>query len=64
MTLELVHSSPTIEMTQRVLRMQQDALIMKNEMTRAEARAVFLILEDTLCNLSRVIARADWESMR
>ncbi|MBR0802868.1 hypothetical protein M2232_002332 [Bradyrhizobium japonicum] len=63
MTLELVHSSPTIEMEQRVLRMQSDALILKNEMTRAQARAVFLILQDARDNLSRVIDRAEWDGV-
>ncbi|MBR0747352.1 hypothetical protein JQ582_25790 [Bradyrhizobium japonicum] len=63
MTLELVHSSPTIEMEQRVLRMQSDALILKNEMTKAQARAVFLILQDARDNLSRVIDRAEWDGV-
>ncbi|MET4197447.1 hypothetical protein [Bradyrhizobium sp. LA6.12] len=63
MTLELVHCSPTIEMEQRVLRMQSDALILKNEMTRAQARAVFLILQDARDNLSRVIDRAEWDGV-
>ncbi|MEY9397979.1 hypothetical protein ABIF66_008801 [Bradyrhizobium japonicum] len=63
MTLELVHSSPTIEMEQRVLRMQSDAMILKNEMTKAQARAVFLILQDARDNLSRVIDRAEWEGV-
>ncbi|GAB9179433.1 hypothetical protein [Bradyrhizobium diazoefficiens] len=63
MTLELVHSSPTIEMEQRVLRMQSDALILKNEMTKGQARAVFLILQDARDNLSRVLDRAEWEGV-
>ncbi|MGC0395244.1 MULTISPECIES: hypothetical protein [Bradyrhizobium] len=63
MTLELVHSSPTIEMEQRVLRMQSDALILKNEMTKAQARAVFLILQDARDNLSSVLDRAEWEGV-
>ena len=63
MTVELVHSAPSIEMEQRVLRMQQDALILKNEMTKAQARAVFLILQDTRDNLSRVLDRAEWEGV-
>ncbi|MHC2284999.1 hypothetical protein [Bradyrhizobium barranii] len=63
MTLELVHSSPTIEMEQRVLRMQSDALILKNEMTKAQARAMFLILQDARDNLSRVIDRAEWDGV-
>ena len=63
LTLELVHSSPTIEMEQRVLRMQSDALILKNEMTKAQARAVFLILQDARDNLSRVIDRAEWDGV-
>ncbi|WP_271612843.1 hypothetical protein [Bradyrhizobium sp. CCBAU 21362] len=63
MTLELVHSSPTIEMEQRVLRMQTDALILKNEMTKGQARAVFLILQDARDNLSRVLDRAEWEGV-
>ncbi|MBR0948517.1 hypothetical protein ABIF68_006988 [Bradyrhizobium japonicum] len=63
MTLELVHSSLTIETEQRVLRMQSDALILKNEMTKAQARAVFLILQDARDNLSRVIDRAEWDGV-
>ncbi|QIO34354.1 hypothetical protein [Bradyrhizobium sp. 1(2017)] len=63
MTLELVHSALTIEMEQRVLRMQSDALILKNEMTKAQARAVFLILQDARDNLSRVLDRAEWEGV-
>ncbi|MCK1281315.1 hypothetical protein IVB46_39465 [Bradyrhizobium sp. 61] len=63
MTLELVHSSPTIEMEQRVLRMQSDALILKNEMTKGQARAVFLILQDARDNLSCVLDRAEWEGV-
>lgn len=63
MTLELVHSSPTIEMEQRVLRMQSDALILKNEMTKGQARAVFLILQDARDNLSSVLDRAEWEGV-
>ncbi|MET3308072.1 hypothetical protein [Bradyrhizobium diazoefficiens] len=63
MTLELVRSSPTIEMEQRVLRMQSDALILKNEMTKGQARAVFLILQDARDNLSRVLDRTEWEGV-
>ncbi|UGX98759.1 hypothetical protein G6321_00028045 [Bradyrhizobium barranii subsp. barranii] len=63
MTLELVHSSLTIETEQRVLRMQSDALILKNEMTKAQARAVFLILQDARDNLSSVLDRAEWDGV-
>lgn len=63
MTLELVHSSPTIDMEQRVLRMQSDALILKNEMTKGQARAAFLILQDARDNLSSVLDRAEWEGV-
>ncbi|UEM17008.1 hypothetical protein J4G43_023955 [Bradyrhizobium barranii subsp. barranii] len=63
MTLELVHSSLTIETEQRVLRMQSDALILKNEMTKAQARAVFLILQDARDNLLSVLDRAEWDGV-
>jgi hypothetical protein len=63
MTLELVHSQPTVEMEQRVLRLQSDALILKNEMSKAQARAVFLILQNTRDNLSKVLDRAEWEGV-
>jgi hypothetical protein len=43
--------------------MQSDALILKNEMTKAQARAVFLILQDARDNLSRVIDRAEWDGV-
>ncbi|QOG21354.1 hypothetical protein [Bradyrhizobium sp. SEMIA] len=64
MTVELVHSAPPVEMEQRVLRLQADARVLKDEMTKSQARSVFLILQDARDNLSRVLDRAEWEGMK
>lgn len=61
MTLDLVHSKPSPDMEQRVLRIRNDALILKNEISRAQARSAFLILERARDDLSAVLERADWE---
>ncbi|WP_340667939.1 hypothetical protein [Bradyrhizobium ottawaense] len=64
MTVELVHSAPSVEMEQRVLRLQADARALKDTMTRSQARTVFLILQDARDNLSRVLDRAEWEGVK
>ncbi|MGX1171259.1 hypothetical protein AB7M16_007525 [Bradyrhizobium sp. USDA 372] len=64
MTVELVHSVPSVEMEQRVLRLQQDARLLKDTMTKNQARSVFLILQDARDNLSRVLDRAEWEGVK
>ncbi|MBR0741195.1 hypothetical protein JQ581_30110 [Bradyrhizobium liaoningense] len=46
-------------MEQRILRMRSDALILRNEMTPAQARAAFRILEKTRDDLSAVLDRAE-----
>ena len=59
MTVDLIHSAPPPEMEQRILRIRNDALILKNEMTKAQARSAFLILEKARDDLSAVLERAD-----
>jgi hypothetical protein len=59
LTVELVHSQPTPEMEQRILRMRQDALILRNEMTKGQVRSAHLILEKARDDLSAVLDRGD-----
>ena len=59
MTLELVHSDPPPEMEQRILRIRHDAMLLREEMTKGQARSAFLILERARDDLSAVIDRAD-----
>ena len=61
MTLDLVHSQPSPDMEQRVLRLRHDALLLKNEMTKAQARSAYLILEAARDDLSVVLDRAEWK---
>jgi hypothetical protein len=60
-TVELVHSQPSQDMEQRILRIRHDALILANEMTKAQARSSYLILERARDDLSKVLDRADWK---
>jgi hypothetical protein len=62
-TLELVHSDPPPEMEQRILRIRHDALMLREEMTKGQARSAFLILEKARDDLSAVLDRADKASM-
>lgn len=58
--VELVHSEPPPEMTQRVLRIRADARALRDSMTKGQARSAFLILEAARDDLSQVVDRADW----
>jgi hypothetical protein len=62
--LELIHSDPPPEMEQRVLRMRHDALRLREDMTKAQARSAYLILEKARDDLSAVLDRAEWELKR
>lgn len=50
---------PTLEQT--ILRVRADALILRNELTGAQARSAFLILEKARDDLSAVLDRAEWK---
>lgn len=60
MTVELAYD-PAPEMTRRVLRIRHDALILRSELTRGQARSAYLILEKARDDLSAVLDRADWK---
>lgn len=47
-------------MEQRILRIRADARVLRNTMTKGQARAAFLILEAARDDLSQVVDRADW----
>jgi hypothetical protein len=61
--IELVHSDPPPEMEQRILRIRHDCMVLRNSMTKGQARSACLILEKARDDLSAVVDRADWARM-